>query len=72
MRVIQRAAVVESTACAGAIGLSSTHLTRHSPVGFAGWLTWLHSSRDPQVIFFTGYSKQARKFHFKQATSTKG
>ena len=72
VRIIQRAAVVESTACAGAIGGSSTHLTRHSLVCFAGWLTWLRCSRDPQVIFLAGYSKQTRIFCFKQVTSNKG
>ena len=37
VRVIQWATVVESIACAEAIGGSRTHLTRHSPVCFAGW-----------------------------------
>ena len=72
VRNIQRAAVVESTAYAGAIGGSSTHLTLHAPVCFAGSLTWLRCSRDPQVIFLAGYSKQTRKFCFKQVTSNKG
>ena len=44
----------------------------HSLVGFAGWLTWLRCSRDPQVIFFAGYLNQKRKFCFKQVTSNKG
>ena len=49
-----------------------THLTRHSLVCFAGCLTWLRCSRDPQVIFLAGYSKQTRKCCFKQVTINKG
>ena len=68
VRVIQWATVVESIACAEAIGGSRTHLTRHSPVCFAGWPAWLRCSHDPQEIFLAEYSKQTQKFYFKQVS----